>query len=271
MLAVAMSVTVGAACVPEPGPPPETTTTTTTATTTTTTTAPPVIAITGSYPSSPGAPTTPRLVGIAPLDATTVRIFAGAGCSGTIWAGSLATFTGAGIAVDVAMGATAVFSAVASGPGLLTPCSAPFTYVNTLVPPNAFESEPNDTLAEADPITVAVGSPAEIAATLDGPTGASASDLFTFSVEPGRSIRIETFDWSAATCVLTDTHIYLAPLDGGVGGNDDDGGIDLCSLLAPGIGPYGANLLSVAGGDYLLNVKGSPLGGSYRIRLEVFE
>ncbi len=277
-VAVTIATVLSIGCVPDPGSPPETTTTTSTSTSTSTSTTStststvaPELAITASDPASPASSMTPRLTGIAPAGTTIVRVFAGAGCTGAVWGGDLATFTGSGIEVSVGMGATTSFTAYASGPGVTTGCSAPFEYVNTLIAPNITEDEPNGTLAEANPVLVDVGQPAEIAGHLDGLAGIYPSDLFTFHVDAGRSIRIETFDATAAACAMTDTQIYLAPLGAGLGGNDDNSGIDFCSLLAPGVGVYGANLVNVAGGAYLLTVKGIPLGGAYRVRVEVFQ
>jgi hypothetical protein len=146
----------------------------------------------------------------------------------------------------------------------LSACSAAYSYVNTLMPPNGYEHEPNGTLAEANPVVADVGQPADIAGQLDGPVGPYNSDNFTFAVVAGRSIRIETFDWTGATCDLIDTHIYLYPPSGQPGGNDDSSGIGLCSLIDPGIDLYAAN---VAGGTYRVLVQGS--GGDYRVRISV--
>jgi hypothetical protein len=274
--AVALLVVTVAGCIPETSTPPTSTTTTgttststtstSTTSTTTTTTVPPTVAITASTPASPSTSESPLLSGYGPVATTTIRLFPSADCSGgPVGSGSAATFTSPGIGVTVGLGTTTQFTALATGPGT-SACSPPFTYVNTLTPPNAWESEPNDGVLQADPIAVDVGAPAEISAHLDGP---GVSDLFVFTVEPGRSIRIETFDRTGLTCDLVDTHIYLAPLDSGIGGNDDDGGIGQCSLLAPGVGTYGVNLVAVAGGDYVLNVQGSSTGREYRIRVEV--
>ncbi len=254
---VASAVLLGA-CVTAPSGTPEPTTTTT---------VPPEIAITSSDPASPSTSVSPRLIGYAPSGASTVRVFASADCSGSAVAfGTPAAFASPGLAVSVGLATSSLFSAVATGPGVLTACSAPFGYVNALTAPTGAEVEPNDGVLLANPIVVDVGTVADISGHLDGPGG---SDLFTFHVDAGRSLRVETFDWTGLTCALTDTHVYLAPLDAGLGGNDDDGGVDLCSLLAPGVGVYGPNMVAVPGGDYLLNVQGSPLGGAYRVRVSV--
>ncbi len=264
---LASTVVLGACVGPTSGGGGPSTTSTTTSTSTTTTTLAPTIAITASDPVSPSTSTAPRLVGFAPVEALTVRIFAAADCTGpTVASGSPAVFASPGLPVTVGLGTTTAFTALATGPGLVTPCSAPFTYANTLTAPTGVEHEPNNGVLQANAISVDVGALADIAGSLDGP---GVSDLFTFHVDAGRSIRIETFDWTGLTCAMTNTHIYLAPLDVGLGGNDDDGGVDQCSLLAPGVGTYGPNLVNVAGGDYLLNVQGSPAGGSYRVRIEV--
>jgi len=279
LVSTAVAVLALAACIPETGPTSPTSTTTpsgstttstepeATTSTTTTTTVPSLVAITASSPASPSTSLSPRLSGFAPAATSVVRVFPTTDCSGPASGTSdLATFQGAGILVTVGLGSTTSFTALASGPGSLH-CSAPFEYVNTLTPPNAFESEPNDGVLQADPISVDVGAPAEVSAHLDG---ATVSDLFVFTVAAGRSIRIETFDSTGLTCDGIDTRIYLSPLDGGLGGNDDDAGVDQCSRLAPGEGTSGANLVAVAGGDYLLNVQGLPTTGHYRLRIEVF-
>jgi hypothetical protein len=240
---------------------------TTTTSSTTTTTVPAEIEITSSFPESPSTSTTPRLIGFAPAAASTVRVFATADCTGPAVAGGTpADFASTGFGVSVGLASSTSFTALATGPGLVTACSSPFVYVNTLTAPTGNEVEPNNGVDQANALTADVGSSADIAGHLDG---FGVSDLFTFHVAAGRSIRVETFDWTGLTCVMTDTHIYLSPLDAGLGGNDDDGGVDQCSLLGPGVAPYGPNMVDVAGGDYLLNVQGSPLGGAYRVRVEV--
>lgn len=270
-----MVVAVG--CIPDGSDPPTSTTTTGTTTTTTssttsttTTTVVPDVIIQASVPASPSTAWDPRLIGVAPAATTTVRVFASTDCSGSaVASGSLPTFGSTGIGVNVGLGSTTVFTASASGPGVAA-CSPPFTYVNALTAPNASESEPNDGLSDADPIAVDVGAPADVAAHLDVPPGGGVgTDLFVFHVDAGRSIRIETFDWTGAACDTVNTTIYLAPLDAGLGGNDADSGIGACSRLAPGEGTYGGNLVAVAGGDYLLNVQGSPGMTAYRVRIEV--
>ncbi len=223
---IALALVIAAGCAPEPGNPTTSTTSTTTTSTTTTsitsTTAPPEVAITTSLPASPAASTAPSLVGIAPPSTTIVRIFASTDCSGaTVTSGSLAAFTAAGIPVDVGLGTTTTFTALASGPSVLA-CSAPFEYVNTLTTPTGYESEPNGTFVEADPVSVDVDQPADIAGQLDGPVGPDNSDLFVFTVDSGRSIRVETFDWTGASCDLLDTEIHLYPPTGQTGGSDDD-------------------------------------------------
>lgn len=259
LFVIAAAAITLAACVPDPGKP--------TDTTTTTTTVPPDIGITASDPASPAASITPRLTGFALGATTTVRIFATNDCAGApIASGDLATFTGEGIAVGVELGSTTAFTAIGSGPSLITACSAPFTYVNTLTPPTGYEHEPNGTVAEANPLTVTVGTPVDIEGQLDGVPSLYASDNFTFTADPGRSIRVETFDWTGAACSATDTKIYFYPPVGSTGGIDDNSGIDLCSRIDPNVDTYAAN---VAGGEYRILVTGTPLGGRYRIRIEV--
>lgn len=271
LLVVTSTAIALAACVPDPGTPPDPTTTTTSSTTTTltttTTTVPPDIAITASDPATPATSTTPRLTGFAPGATASVRIFATSDCTGpTVGFGDLATFAGPGIAVNVDIGSTSLFTAIGSGPNFVTACSAPFTYVNTLTAPTGYEHEPNGTVAEANPLTVDIGTPADLEGLLDGPPGMYASDNFTFTVDPGRSIRVETFDWTGAKCSATDTKIYLYPPVGSTGGIDDNSGIDLCSLIDPNVDTYASN---VAGGEYRVLVTGIPLGGRYRLRIEV--
>lgn len=268
--AMTIASAVLAACVPGPNPPSSSTTTTAATTTTTapttTTTALPLVAITSSDPTSPSSSVTPRLSGIAPPATTTVRIFTAAGCGGPLVAGgNLAEFGSAGILVAVGLGSTTTFSALASGPGL-SACSAPITYVNTLTAPTADEHEPNGTVADANPLTVDIGTPVDVQGQLDGPTGGVESDNFTFTVAAGRSIRIETFDWTGAGCDATDTRVYLYAPAGSTGGIDEDGGIGACSLIDPSADIYAA---AVAGGEYRVLVIGTPAGGTYRLRIEI--
>ena len=117
------------ACVAGPGGAPDTTTTTTT-----TTTIPAEIAITSSDPASPATSISPRLIGFAPAGTNVVRIFPSSDCTGVAWAGDLATFSGIGIMVNVGLGTTTTFTAIASG-AVVSSCSAPFTFVNSLAPP----------------------------------------------------------------------------------------------------------------------------------------
>jgi len=168
--------------------------------------------------------------------------------------------------VSVGLGSTTTFSALASGPGFTTACSERFTYVNTLTAPTAYEHEPNGTVADANPLAVDVGSPADVQGLLDGPVGGVESDNFTFTVAAGRSIRVETFDWTGAACSGTDTRIYLYAPVGSTGGIDDDSGVGACSLIDPVVDTYAAG---VAGGEYRVLVTGTPLGGTYRLRVEV--
>lgn len=271
LLVVTLTALALAACVPDPGTPPNPTTTTTSSTTTssttTTTTAPPEIGVTASDPASPAASITPRLTGFAPAATVAVRIFATGDCTGpTVGFGDLPTFAGSGIAVNVDLGSTTAFTAIGSGPSFITTCSTPFTYANTLTAPTGYEHEPNGTVADANLLTVGIGTPADIEGLLDGPPGMYASDNFTFAVDAGRSIRVETFDWTGAACSGTDTRVYFYPPVGSTGGIDDNSGIDLCSLIDPSVDTYASN---VAGGEYRVLVTGIPLGGRYRLRIEV--
>ena len=113
-------------------------------------------------------------------------------------------------------------------------------------------------------MVVDVDQPADIAGQLDGPVGPYNSDNFEFTVDAGRSIRVETFDWTGASCNLLDTEIYLYPPTGQAGGSDDDSGIGFCSLIDPTVDLYAAD---VVGGTYRVAVKGG--GGAYRVRISI--
>jgi hypothetical protein len=180
-----------------------------------------------------------------------------------VTSGSLAAFTTTGIPVNVGLGDTTTFTALASGPSVLA-CSAPFDYVNTLTVPTGYESEPNGTFVDADPVSVDVDQLADIAGQLDGPVGPDNSDIFEFTVDSGRSIRVETFDWTGASCSLLDTEVHLYPPTGQAGGSDDNSGLGLCSLIAPTVNAYAADVI---GGTYRVAVQGG--GGAYRVRISI--
>lgn len=92
--------------------------------------------LTGTDPASPGGLSgTPKILGSAEAGST-VRVYAGAGCTGTpVATGSAAELGSPGIAVAVAHG-TATFSATATDvAGNTSPCSAPISYTR-------FEGDP---------------------------------------------------------------------------------------------------------------------------------
>jgi hypothetical protein len=92
--------------------------------------------LTSTDPASPGGLSgTPRILGSAEAGST-VRVYAGAGCTGTpVATGSAAELGSPGIAVAVAQG-TATFSATATdAAGNTSPCSAPISYTR-------FEGDP---------------------------------------------------------------------------------------------------------------------------------
>ena len=98
--------------------------------------APPAPQLTSTDPASPGGVNgTPKILGTAE-PGSTVRIYAGAGCTGTpVATGSAAELGSPGIAVTVAQG-TATFSATATdAAGNTSSCSAPISYTR-------FEGDP---------------------------------------------------------------------------------------------------------------------------------
>ncbi len=82
-------------------------------------------------PASPGSSGTPRIRGAAEAGST-VRLYAGAGCTGApVATGSAAQLGSPGLAVDVAEGVTAAFSATAAdAAGNTSACSAPISYTH---------------------------------------------------------------------------------------------------------------------------------------------
>jgi hypothetical protein len=85
--------------------------------------------LTSTDPASPNAGGTPRIRGAAEAGAT-VRVYAGAGCTGTpVASGSAAELASPGIRVEVDEGVTAAFSATAAdAAGNTSGCSAPISY-----------------------------------------------------------------------------------------------------------------------------------------------
>jgi hypothetical protein len=85
--------------------------------------------LTGTDPASPSPTGTPRLRGTAEAGAT-VRVYAGAGCTGTpVASGSAAELGSPGIRVEVGEGVTAAFSATATdAAGNTSVCSASISY-----------------------------------------------------------------------------------------------------------------------------------------------
>lgn len=85
--------------------------------------------LTSTDPASPGLSGTPRIRGTAEAGST-VRVYAGAGCTGTpVATASAAELGSPGIRVDVPTGVTATFSATATDAAANTStCSAPISY-----------------------------------------------------------------------------------------------------------------------------------------------
>lgn len=85
--------------------------------------------LTSTDPSSPALSGTPRIRGTAEAGST-VRVYSGAGCTGTpVATGSAAELGSPGIRVDVPTGVTATFSATATDAAANTSsCSAPISY-----------------------------------------------------------------------------------------------------------------------------------------------
>ncbi len=90
--------------------------------------------LTSADPASPGLSGTPRIRGAAEAGST-VRVYAGASCAGTLVAtGSAAELGSPGIAVAVAEGVTAAFSATATdAAGNTSACSPPISYTHLKV------------------------------------------------------------------------------------------------------------------------------------------
>jgi hypothetical protein len=92
--------------------------------------------LTSTDPASPGLSGTPRIRGTAEVGST-VRVYAGAGCTGTpVATGSAAELDSPGIRVDVPTGITATFSAtVGDAAANTSTCSAPISYTHQHVDP----------------------------------------------------------------------------------------------------------------------------------------
>lgn len=99
------------------------------------------------------------------------------------------------------------------------------------------ESEPNDTLAQADDANSCNMIYARITAIGD-------KDWFRIDLPTaGSDLRIETYGTTGTTCpASSDTHIYLTDSAGNALVNDDDDGDGLCSLINPTVDTAAANL-----------------------------
>lgn len=111
------------------------------------------------------------------------------------------------------------------------------------------ESEPNDSMPSSDPVTLPVR--------YAGSLSAGDVDYVTFTVSSWTSLHIETFDSSMSNCGLIDTIVRLRQWDGTVLAEDDDGGVNLCSLVDAVIAP----------GTYYVDVRpfGSTTANAYRL------
>ncbi len=91
----------------------------------------------GTDPASPGSSGTPRILGAAETRST-VRVYAGPGCTGVPLATAGAAKLGSpGIPVEVAEGVTAAFSATATdAAGNTSACSAPISYTRLKAAPS---------------------------------------------------------------------------------------------------------------------------------------
>jgi Tol biopolymer transport system component len=94
---------------------------------------PSVPVLTGTNPASPGASTSPALLGRSD-PGTTIKLYSGSGCQGAVLQSltpaTAAQLEGSGIAVSVTAGSTNVFSAAASdSAGVDSACSGFVTYV----------------------------------------------------------------------------------------------------------------------------------------------
>ena len=93
--------------------------------------------LTSTNPPSGSDNNTPKLIGTAAA-ASTVKIYAAAGCTGAIAAtGTGAGLSGTGIAVSVPDNSTTTFSAKATGPGGNSGCSGSLSYTEVTPPPAA--------------------------------------------------------------------------------------------------------------------------------------
>ena len=98
--------------------------------------------LTGTIPSSPANANSPKVVGSA-VAGSTVRIYAGADCSGSAIATSSALALEAGIEVTVADNSTSFIRATASNGAGPSSCSAPLTYVeDSSSPQTQIDSNP---------------------------------------------------------------------------------------------------------------------------------
>jgi hypothetical protein len=82
----------------------------------------------GTDPVSPGASTSPRILGEAEAGAS-IQIYTNDSCSGEpVQAGTAEELSGAGIQVSVAAGSTTSFWLTAEAEGITSPCAGPVTY-----------------------------------------------------------------------------------------------------------------------------------------------
>jgi hypothetical protein len=93
---------------------------------------PPAPQLASTDPASPSSSGTPRIRGAAETGST-VRVYAGVGCTGTpVASGSAAELGSPGIRVAVAEGVAATFSATATdAAGNASACSAPISYTHS--------------------------------------------------------------------------------------------------------------------------------------------
>ncbi|MFT3769398.1 MAG: DVUA0089 family protein [Minicystis sp.] len=119
------------------------------------------------------------------------------------------------------------------------------------------EVEPNETAAAATP----VGAGGDVVV-IGGHQSNTDTDFFAVNVPPGRSIRAEIIEGSAAeTCesLDIDSALTLYDANGVAVDGDDDGGRGFCSRIdGTGAAPVNAGASKLLGGTYYLAVEAAP-------------
>ena len=182
--------------------------------------------ITMSDPSSPSPDPNPTLSGTAEAGST-VTLYESFDCTGSPEAsGPASQFASPGFTVSVPNETTTAYTATATDEdNNVSACSPTFFYrMDSL-----WETEPNNTFSAAETLSQN-GRSGSINPVAD-------SDFYSFTVPPGGSVTLETFNDPGGTCSdpvvgSEDTTLTLYAGDGTtVLQEDDNGGAGLCSLV----------------------------------------